>query len=51
MRFILLSVFIFFFVALPMYLLNTLVMPELNALQQTYAHAGEIADRAAGAAH
>lgn len=51
MRFILLGIFVFFFVALPVYALNTLVMPELNSLQYAYAHAGEIADRAAGVTH
>lgn len=48
MKFLLVGVFVGFFVALPVYLLNTLVMPELNALQYTYAHAGQLADKAAG---
>ena len=38
MRFMLLGIFAFFFVAMPMYLLDTLVMPELNSLQYSYAH-------------
>jgi hypothetical protein len=39
MRFIFLGIFVFFFVVAPMYLLNTLVMPELTHLQQAYAGA------------
>ena len=42
MRLILYGVFVFFFVAVPMYLLYALVMPELNALKQTYSHDDQI---------
>lgn len=38
MKYVLVGIFIFFFVALPMYMLSTLVMPELNSLQRTYTH-------------
>jgi hypothetical protein len=48
MKFILLSVFLVFFVAMPMYLLNTFVMPELNSMEYTYSHASDIANQAAG---
>jgi hypothetical protein len=30
----------------PLYLLNTLVMPQLKGLEYTYSHADEIAQRA-----
>ena len=48
MRFILLGVFVFFFVWLPMKLLDTLVMPQLVSLEHTYQHAGEIAQQTSG---
>lgn len=48
MRFMLLGIFVFFFVIIPMYLLNTLVMPELQSLKQTYARADTVAQRLAG---
>lgn len=47
MKFILLGVFVTFFVALPMYLLNSLVMPELSGLKQTYSQASNIAVQSA----
>lgn len=48
MKFIFLGVFVFFFVYMPMKLLDTLVLPQLTSLEQTYAHAGDIAEQAAG---
>ena len=45
MKLVLLAVFVFFFVVLPMYMLNALLLPELNALRQTYANAGQTADQ------
>lgn len=47
MKFILYAVFVIFFVALPMYILNTLVMPDMQSLQQTYTHANDLATAAA----
>jgi len=47
MRFVLLGIFVFCFLVIPMYLLNTVMMPELAGLQQTYAHADDIAARVA----
>jgi hypothetical protein len=38
MKFMLLGVFVFFFVALPLYVLDTLVMPQLTSLGHGYAH-------------
>lgn len=48
MRLMLLGVLILFFVVLPMYLLNAVIMPELNGLQNFYANSGAIAEAAAG---
>lgn len=39
------SLLIGIFVGLPAYLLGSVVMPELTALQQTYSHMDETADR------
>ena len=47
MKYIFVAIFVFFFVGLPMYVLNNMVMPQLAQLQQTYAHAGQMADRIA----
>jgi hypothetical protein len=47
MKIILLSVFVFFFVAVPFYILESVVMPGLDSLQQTYAHADDIAEQVA----
>jgi hypothetical protein len=41
MKFLLLGVFVFFFVYIPLYLLNSLVMPDLNGLEQSYSHQGQ----------
>ena len=37
MKFLLLSIFAALFVAMPLYLLDTILMPELNQFKQTYA--------------
>ena len=42
MKLVLLAVFVFFFVCLPMYALNALLLPELNTLKYTYAHADQV---------
>ena len=47
MRVVVFSVFVFFFVGTPLYLLNALVMPELMSLQNTYSHADAIAQKVA----
>ena len=47
MKFLLVAIFVFFFVAMPMYLLNTFVMPQVQNLQQVYANAGHTADAVA----
>ncbi len=49
MKYMLLAIFITFFVALPMYLLNTMVMPQLQQLQTSYASADTIANNIAAA--
>ena len=41
MKFIFVGIFIFFFVMIPMYLLNTIVMPALNSLEYSYANQGQ----------
>jgi hypothetical protein len=43
MRLLSLGVFVAIFVITPMYLLSTVVMPELQSLQQTYSNAGATA--------
>jgi len=43
MRVIIYGAFIFFFLATPVYLFETLVMPSLTSMQYTYAHADGIA--------
>lgn len=48
MKGLILAVIAFFFLALPVYLFDTLVMPSINSLQYTYSHADQIANRAAG---
>jgi hypothetical protein len=50
MKYMLLGLFIFFFVILPMYALNSLVMPELDSLKQTYSNADATAQQLAGTA-
>jgi len=47
MRWVLLGIFVFFFFIVPMYALNTLVMPELNSLKTTYANADTTAENIA----
>lgn len=47
MKFFLFAVFVLFFVAVPFYLLNALVMPALTSMKQTYSHAGAIAQQVA----
>lgn len=42
-----LSLLVLVFVAMPLYLLNNMVMPDLLGLQNTYARADAIAERAA----
>jgi hypothetical protein len=44
MKWMLLTIFIFFFVFAPLYLLNSLVMPDLLGLKQTYLHADQRAN-------
>ncbi|HUB93684.1 MAG TPA: hypothetical protein VMB52_04225 [Verrucomicrobiae bacterium] len=41
MKFILLGIFVFFFVGMPLYLLNTVVMPEVSGLAKSYAGQGQ----------
>lgn len=48
MKFIFLGVFVFFFVYMPMKLLDTLVMPQLLSLEHIYQQAGTIAEQAVG---
>lgn len=48
MKFIFLGVFVFFFVYMPMKLLDTLVMPQLLSLEHIYQQAGTVAEQAAG---
>jgi len=50
MRLILFGIFGAVFVILPFYLLNTMVMPELNSMQQFYAHEGQIVSKVAESA-
>lgn len=38
MKFVLLGAFVFFFVGMPLYLLDNLVMPDLTGLEQSYSH-------------
>jgi hypothetical protein len=45
MRFIFFSVFVVTLAMLPFFVLNTMVMPELNSMQQLYVHEGEIAGK------
>lgn len=40
MRFFLLMIFVFCFVFLPLYLLDSIVMPELMTLKSVYENAG-----------
>jgi type II secretory pathway component PulF len=47
MRLLLYGIFIAFFVLLPMYVLNTMVMPEMVSMQQFYSHESNIADKIA----
>lgn len=47
MKYMLLAIFIVFFVVLPLYLLNTLVMPQLQQLQTSYAAADTLANKIA----
>lgn len=48
MKLLLLGVFVLAFAVLPMYLLDALVMPQLDSLKQVYAHAEDVANNAAG---
>jgi hypothetical protein len=50
MRVIVLGLFVAFFAVMPVYLLNSFVLPELNTIQQMYSQAGEIA-RHVGTVH
>jgi hypothetical protein len=50
MKYMLLGLFVFFFVILPMYALNSLVMPGLESLKQTYSNADATAQQLAGTA-
>jgi len=45
MRFIFFGVSVALLAMLPFFVLNTMVMPQLNSMQQFYAHEGEIADK------
>lgn len=47
MRWMLLSIFVFFFVGLPLYYLNSVVMPDLQSLKQVYGNAGATASAVA----
>ena len=48
MKWMLLSIFILLFVAAPMYLLNSFVLPDLMSLKQVYTHADSSAAAIAG---
>ena len=47
MRFLFLVVFVVVLVGLPLYALNSLVMPQLQSMQQTYAHEDAVANNVA----
>lgn len=42
MRALLSGLFIILFIAIPLFLLNSVVLPELNELSETYANQGTI---------
>lgn len=46
MKVVSIALFLFFFVATPAYLLNTMVMPELSNLKNVYGNADQMAARA-----
>lgn len=48
MKFLLLAIFIYFFVAMPMNLLETTVVPQLNQLAELYMTAESRANAVAG---
>jgi|GEM_PF-6527219 len=48
MKYFLLGVFVFFFVVTPLYVLNTMVIPDLLSLKGTYANMDVTANRIAG---
>jgi type II secretory pathway component PulF len=48
MRLFALAVVVIIFAALPVFILNTMVMPELQSLQNIYSHSEDIAARIAG---
>ena len=47
MKLLLLGIFVFFFVVVPMFLLDHMVMPAIDSLQNTYAHADVMAQQIA----
>ncbi|MFI5275417.1 MAG: hypothetical protein ACHQT5_01175 [Candidatus Saccharimonadales bacterium] len=51
MRFLFLVMFVAVLVGLPLYVLNSLVMPQLQSVQQVYAHEDVIANNVAQLHH
>lgn len=48
MRYLLLAIFVYFFVAMPMNILETTVMPQINQLAEIYMTAESRANAVAG---
>ena len=48
MRYIFFAVLVGFFTVIPLYLLNVLVMPEINGMENFYSNIGQNANRLAG---
>jgi hypothetical protein len=45
MKYMMMAIMVMIFVALPLYVLNALIMPDLMSLKNTYQHADDIATR------